>query len=110
MDLNPNNAYGVEKEDISRMAELAGMEFVDHGEDECDEDFPSEDLIYGPEQEKTSSPRWQTLHSPRLAMIMPSISAKTESASTVRPACLQQLRKCSSWATDWEFRPAAEPV
>ena len=48
MDLNPNNAYGVEKEDVARMAELAGMEFVDHGEDEYNEGFPSEDLIYGP--------------------------------------------------------------
>ncbi|MCI6265156.1 MAG: sel1 repeat family protein [Collinsella sp.] len=52
MDLNPNNAYGVEKEDVARMAELAGMEFVDHGGDEYNEGFPSEDLIYGPEQEK----------------------------------------------------------
>lgn len=52
MDLDPSNAYGLEKEDVARMAELAGMEFVDHGEEEYDEnDFPQE-IVSDPEQVK----------------------------------------------------------
>ena len=45
MKLDSHIAYGVGKEDVARMAQLAGMEFVDHDDEACDDDGLSEDII-----------------------------------------------------------------
>lgn len=45
MKLDSHIAYGVGKEDVARMAQLAGMEFVDYDDEACDDDGLSEDII-----------------------------------------------------------------
>lgn len=43
-----DNAYGITKNDVMRMAELSGMEFIEHEDEESfDEAFADGDVVYG---------------------------------------------------------------